>query len=133
MIDTAGALYRFFSSFGIPAFVENTVPDLPQRNGIRAPFAPPYITYELKEPEPLGKVSLAARVWYLDSGFAAVTAKVKEIKSRVVCAGQNGLRLPAGDGYLCLWPDAPFCQFQPPDEPKIKIAYLLFVMAAYKT
>ena len=42
MRDTAAALYTFFSSFGIPAYVEYNVPDN---------AALPYITYELRDPE----------------------------------------------------------------------------------
>ena len=123
MLDTAYTLYRFFSSFGLPAFVENNVPDVP---GL---YEPPYITYELREPEPGKQTSLVARVWYLEDGFENISKTVDEIKTAV---GQ-GLRLPSGDGILCIWLDEPFCQYQPPDEPKIKIAYLMFVLGAYKT
>ena len=51
MLDTAQALYRFFSSFGIPAFVENNVPDEMPVNGQLVQVQPPYITYQLREPE----------------------------------------------------------------------------------
>ena len=119
MIDTAGALYRFFSGFGLPAYVENNVPDIAEL---------PYITYELREPEPGERSSLTARVWYEDTGFQAITEKVDEIKAAI----GRGASLPVENGALWLWMDTPFCQFQPPDEPKMKIAYLLLIIGAYK-
>lgn len=129
MRDTAQALYSFFSSFGLPAFVENNVPDVPDDNGILEPFAPPYITYELREPEPGKQCSLVARVWYLDTGFDAITRKVDEIKDALM----NGYPMQTNNGAIWLWMDTNFCQFQPPDEPKIKIAYLMLVMGSYKS
>ena len=41
MINTARALYGFFSGFGLPAFVEYSVPEDAEL---------PYITYPQKEP-----------------------------------------------------------------------------------
>ena len=119
MKDTAAALYRFFSGFVIPAYAENNVPDN---------AALPYITYEVREPEPGERSSLTARVWYMDTGFAAITEKVDEIKAALM----GGASLPVEGGAVWLWMDTPFCQFQPPDEPKLKIAYLLLIIGAYK-
>lgn len=119
MKDTAVALKTFFSSFGLRAFVENNVPDN---------AATPYITYELREPEAGERSSLAARVWYIDTDFEAITEKVDEIKSALGC----GVSIHTDTGAIWLWPDNPFCQFQPPDEPKIKIAYLLLIIGSYK-
>lgn len=119
MLDTAAALYGFFSSFGIPAYVENNVPDV---------AVLPYITYELREPERGATCMLTARVWYQDTGFEAISRKVDEIKNAVA----EGASLPVENGAIWLWPDDNFCQFQPPDEPKLKIAYLMLVMGAFK-
>lgn len=119
MKDTAGALYRFFSGFDLPAYVENNVPDNAEL---------PYITYELREPEAGERSSLSARVWYMDTGFGAVADKVDQIKNAL----GRGVSIPTDTGAVWIWPDNPFCQFQPPDEPKIKIAYLLMIIGAYK-
>lgn len=119
MLDTAAALYTFFSSFGLPAYVENTVPD---------DAALPYITYELREPAPGERSSLTARVWYMDTSFQAITQKVDEIKAAI----GTGASLPVASGAVWIWPDDRFCQFQPPDEPKLKIAYLMLIIGAYK-
>ena len=119
MLDTAAALYTFFSSFGLPAYVENTVPDN---------AALPYITYQLREPAPGERSSLTARVWYLDTSLKAITQKVDEIKNAL----RNGASLPVETGAVWLWADNNFCQFQPPDEPNLKIAYLMLIIGAYK-
>ena len=127
MRDTAAALYQFFSSFGIPAFVENTVPD--ELPGVVEKVEPPYITYELREPEPGSKCSLVARVWYMDTSFDAIARKVDQIKDAL----REGVSIPTSDGAIWLWMDTNFCQFQPPSEPKEKIAYLMLVMGSYKS
>ena len=119
MRDTAAALYGFFSGFGIPAYVEETVPDN---------AALPYLTYELKEPEPGGNTSLKARVWYEGTGFGPIVDKVGQIKQAI---GQ-GVSLPVQTGAIWLWPDTNFCQFQPTDEPKLKVAYLSLILGGYK-
>ena len=119
MRDTAAALYSFFSSFQIPAYVENNVPDN---------AALPYITYELREPE-AGEISpFTARVWYMGNGFGEIVDKVDEIKQAI----GRGKSLHVDGGAVWIWQDAHFCQFQPPDEPKLKIAYLMLLIGAYK-
>lgn len=120
MMSTARTLYEFFSSFGIPAYVENNVPD---------DAALPYITYELVEPDSLSQASFTARVWYMDESFAAITAKVDEIKQAIGW----GRGFPVDGGVIWIWRDTNFCQFQPPDEPKIKIAYLSMIISCAVT
>ena len=124
MRDTAAALYGFFSGFGIPAYVKDNVPDLITVNGALVENTPPYITYELREPEPLGKTALAACVWYEETGIGNIADKVDEIKTAL----KNGVRLDAGDGCIVLYPDTNFCQMMHDDEPKMKYAYLMFQM-----
>ena len=114
-MDTARALYSFFSGFGIPAYVENTVPDGAEL---------PYITYELLKPDRLSQASFTARIWYRDTSFAAITAKADAIR-RVI---EGGHSIPTSDGALRIWPDNTFLQFQPPDEPELKIAYLMMIL-----
>ena len=119
MYDTADALYSFFSSFGLPAYVEYTVP-------VDAEL--PYITYELREPEPGEKSSLTARVWYIDTDYTAICSKVDQIKAAI----GRGVSISVDGGAVWLWPDTHFCQFQRADEPKLKIAYLMLIIGAYK-
>lgn len=118
MMKTARALYDFFTGFGIPAYVENNVPD---------DALLPYITYELAEPDPMEQASFTARVWYIDESFAAIISTVDAIKHAI----GNGYSIPVDGGVIWLWRDTNFCQFQPPDEPKLKIAYLSLIIGAY--
>jgi len=115
MTNTARALQAFFSSFGIPAYVENTVPD---------EAALPYITYELVRPDRLRQAAFRARIWYRDTSFVAITAKADAIRRTI----EGGYSIKTGDGALRIWPDDNFLQFQPPDEPELKIAYLSMII-----
>ena len=128
MLDTAIALQSFFSSFGLPAFPEHAVPDSLSVNNTETPVEPPYITYELREPEPGAKSSLTARVWYIDTDYTAICTKVDEIKAAI----GRGVSIHVDGGAVWLWRDTNFCQFQPADEPKLKIAYLMLIIGAYK-
>ena len=138
MLDTAIALHSFFSGFGVPAFVENCVPDelytesvdpvSGKTVGVTTPVDPPYITYELREPEPGERSSLKARVWDIDTDFEFVARKADEIKTAI----GRGISLPVPGGAVWLWLDTNFCQFQPTDEPKLKVAYLSLIIGAFK-
>lgn len=130
MLDTAVALQTFFSGFGLPAFPENAVPDAlyNPETGTEQSVEPPYITYELREPEPGAKSSLTARVWYIDTDYTAICTKVDEIKAAI----GRGVSISVNGGAVWLWMDDKFCQFQPADEPKLKIAYLMLIIGAYK-
>ena len=119
MTQTAIALYTFFSSFGIPAYVESTEPD-------NAPA--PYITYELAEPDWRGSHALHARVWYRDTSFTAITAKVDEIREAL----GEGVGVTTDSGMICLFADDDFCQFIPMEgDPTLKSAYLSLILQAY--
>lgn len=134
MLDTAVALKTFFSGFGIPAFQEDNVPetlyDPVKKTDVEV--ALPYITFELREPEPIGHTVLAANVWYDGTDYAQIAAKVDQIKAAVITDGQSGVVIEAGDGAIALWPETDFCQFVTQEDDKIKCAHLMFEMAAYK-
>ena len=128
MTNVAKALYGFFSGFGLPAFVENNVPDeMPDESGNMQPVKPPYITYQLIEPDSLSEASFYARVWYYDTSFEAISAKVDEIRRAI----GRGKSIPIDGGCVWIWRDNNFCQFQPSDEPALKIAYLQMILGAY--
>lgn len=115
MTNTARALYQFFSGFGIHAYVENNVPD---EAGL------PYITYELLRPDRLRQAPFHVRIWYRSTSFTAITAKADEIR-RII---EGGHSIQTNDGALRLWPDDNFIQFQPADEPELKVAYLSLIL-----
>lgn len=130
MLDTATALYTFFSSFGIPAFIQGNVPeelyDATTEKMVKVDL--PYITYELREPAAGENCHLMAHVWYRGTSCEAISRKVDEIKAAL---GQ-GVSIPVPGGAVHLWPENPFCQFHDSGEPDIKAAYLQFVMGGYK-
>ena len=87
MTQTATALYNFFSGFGIPAYIQDNIPD----NATM-----PYITYELIEPEPLATALFHADVWYRSTNIEGISAKVDEIRAAI----GNGVNLPTESGVI---------------------------------
>ena len=89
MINTAQALYQFWSSFGLPAYTVGTVP-------LEAQL--PYITYSLVETEPFQPLTHYAQVWYRTTSNSALLAKVDEIMAVL----KNGVKISCGGGYVAL-------------------------------
>ena len=118
-IDIAQALYSFFSSFGVPAYAEGSVPDNAQLD---------YWTYQLKEPEAGENCSLSARYWSNSTSFAKSVEMKNALKQRI----ERGYSIHTGNGAIWIWPDNPFYQNQPSDEPGLKISYFLLVLGGYK-
>lgn len=132
MYDTAKALYTFFSSFGLRAFVQGNVPEyiFDPDQGKEIPVELPYITYELREPAPGHECHLMAHIWYRDNSYEAITKKVDEVKAFI----GSGVSIHVDGGAVHLWPeDRNFVQFPPAEDPEIKDAFLQFVMGAYKS
>ena len=123
MKEVAKALYDFWSSFNIPAYPENNVPYT--ENGTIA-VDPPYITYRIVRPEWRTQVSTYARVWYKDTSLNDISEKVDEIESRV----GEGVMLQTDNGFILLFKDINFCQFEPTEDSRLKVAYLSLIEEA---
>ena len=123
MKDVAKALYDFWSSFGLPAYPENNVPY--SEDGVN-PVDPPYITYRITRPEWRTQVSTYARVWYKDTSYIAISNKVDQIESRI----GEGLMLSTDSGFILLFKDLNFCQFEPTEDSRLKVAYLSLIEEA---
>lgn len=116
MMATATALYSFWSSFGIPAYPEGYAPE----NAVE-----PYITYELKKPNWSELTVCTSRVWYRSKSYVDITEKIDEIGDRI----GEGVLIPCGDGFIQLFKDAEFVQFQPYEaDDSVKVAYLSMIM-----
>lgn len=116
------ALHQFWSSFGLTAYDENTVPD----NAL-AVNGGKYLTYNvatasLDEPTPL-----YANLWYKSSSWAEITVKANEISGAI---GRGGTIVPFDGGKIWICRGTPFSQRMPDDDDTIRRIYIN-VMAEY--
>ena len=117
MYKAAAALKTFFSSFGLPAYAEGSVPD---------DVTTPYITFSLSVPEWNTKSSMYAQVWDRTTSNAGIIRKADDI---VAAVGQ-GHRIPLdGDGYLVIWPESPLVQLM--TDGDFRSAYINLAINAY--
>lgn len=90
----AAALNRFFSSFGLTAYEENSVYDMDE------PPSMPYLTYSLStgafDPNQNGS-SLSVNLWYRSESWVPINAKTEEISKAI---GRGGTRLRCDGGYI---------------------------------
>lgn len=118
MTEIAKALYAFYSSFGIPAYTENSVP---------AEEKLLYITYTLPQSELFSAAVHQVRVWYYGTNNEAVNAKAGEIVSAI----GRGIKLRAGDGLVCIYPGAGALVQMQPSEETVRIAYINLQIRSY--
>ena len=121
-MDKSQALHSFWSSFGIPAYDENTVPD---------GAAMPYITYSVTETKLGDTALLTASVWYRGSSWADASQKVDEIARRLASNGFYSAKLD--HGRLWMVQGSPFAQrLSDPNDDMIR-RYYINVTAEYLT
>lgn len=118
MINTAQALYEFWSGFDLPAYTVDTIPDDAEI---------PYITYSLTETEPLEAASHYAQVWYRSTSNLALLQKVDEI----IRAVGDGVKIDCQGGYVVLRPSGPFVQLMVDQDPANRYAYFNFQINCY--
>ena len=94
----AAAIYRFWNSFGLTAYEENSVPD-------DADF--PYITYQLVTDSFCREAMSTASIWYRSEGWTAINAKTEEISQTI---GRGGKVVPCDGGAIWLKRGQPFAQ-----------------------
>lgn len=95
------ALHQFWSSFGLKAYDEMTVP-----TGDDAP-ALPYITYEVVTDNLNHPVSISGSVWYRSTSWTEVTQKAEQIAEAI---GYGHLIIKIDGGYMYLTRGTPFAQ-----------------------
>ena len=113
------ALYQFFSSFGIPAYVSTSV--LNEEGEADVVF--PYLTYtpvfDAWGGEP---VSLTVNLWYYTESEAVPNAKAEEISQAI---GMGGTNILCDGGYIKLTRGSPWCQSLSDEvSPLIKRRYI---------
>ena len=117
MTDIGTALYNFWNSFGIPAYVEETVPD---ENPDGTPVTMPYITYRLAKPDWTAPISTYAKIWYRSTSFGGILAMTDIIEKEI----GPGAVIPFDNGAIWLYREPQFAQFVPDDDPDVKCMYL---------
>lgn len=113
-MDKAQAIHKLWSSFELPAYDEQTVP---QDAKI------PYITYRVASDSIGNVVNLNASIWYRSTSWAEVTAKLREIEKAI---GKNGYRIyQIDEGYVWFTKGTPFAQrMSDPEDDMIRRIYL---------
>ena len=94
----AAAIYQFWSSFGLTAYEESTVPE-------DATF--PYITYQLVTDSFDREIPLTASLWYRGESWTAINAKTEEISKKI---SRGGKIIPCDGGAIWLKRGQPFAQ-----------------------
>lgn len=116
MINTAKTLKTFFSSFGIPAYTLESVPETVEL---------PYITYPLTEPEWSEQASFYCQVWYPKKRLAELLAKADQITAAI----GTGKRFEQDGGIMVLYPSTPLTQILTDDYSQS--AYINLSINAY--
>lgn len=102
------ALVAFYSSFGIPAYEENSI------YAVDAAPEFPYLTYELAlDNYESGEIALSLSLWYNEYNWGALEDKTAEIAESI---GEGGKFISLGNGeYIWIKRRSPFAQ--PADSP----------------
>jgi len=113
-MDKAQAIHKLWSSFELPAYDEQTVPQDAKM---------PYITYRVASDSIGNVVNLNASIWYRSTSWAEVTAKLREIEKAI---GKNGYRIyQIDEGYVWFTKGTPFAQrMSDPEDDMIRRIYL---------
>ena len=110
-MDKAQAIHSFWSSFELPAYEENTVPE---------DAVMPYITYNVSEGEIDNYVGLYGSVWYYGTSWEQAEAKAKRIKLYVV--RMNPIKID--EGYLHISLGTPASQHLQDEDDMVRRIYI---------
>lgn len=115
-MDKAQAIHGFWSSFGLTAYDESTVP-----TGEDAPDFP-YITYSVSTDSIGNDISLNGSLWYRSTSWAAISKKAEEIERYLYEYSQP---IKIDGGYLWLKRGSPFAQrMSDPNDDMIRRVYI---------
>lgn len=95
-MNKAQALTSFWSSFGLPAYDENSVPQDAKM---------PYITFSVGTASLDEDVSLTASLWWYSNSWQAISLKADEISSTI---GIGGKVIKLDHGYMWIKRGTPF-------------------------
>lgn len=110
------ALHSFWSSFGLTAYEENSVP-----SGENKPDLP-YITYSVSTDSFGNDVALSANLWYRGTSWSAVNSKTSEVSKKITA---DGILLKCDEGCIWIKRGTPFAQdMSDPMDDLIKRKYI---------
>ena len=116
MLNTAMTLKTFFSSFDIPAYTLDSVPENVEL---------PYITYPLVEPELSEQANFYCQVWYRKNNLGALLTKADQIMAAI----GTEKKIPMTGGYLVIYPSTP--QMQTLTDEYSQSVYINLAINAY--
>ena len=117
----AAAIYQFWSSFGLTAYEENTVP---------TDAAFPYITYQLVTESFDREIPLTASLWYRSESWTGINAKTEEISQTI---SRGGKIIPCDGGVIWLKRGQPFAQSMGDESDDLIKRKYLNITAEYMT
>ena len=117
----AAAIYKFWNSFGLTAYEENSVPD-------EAAF--PYITYQLVTDSFDREIPLAASIWHRSESWTAINAKTEEISQKI---SRGGKIISCDGGAIWLKRGQPFAQSMGDESDDLIKRKYLNITAEYLT
>lgn len=116
----AAVLQTFWSSFGLDAYEENSVPtddDAPDF---------PYIIYESASDSMGNDIALSASLWYRSSSWVGINAKAEEIGSTI---GRGGITMRCDGGFVWIKRGTPFAQnMGDPEDDMIRRKYINIIV-----
>ena len=118
MTSVASALKTFASGFGIPAYMNGTIPD---------PVELPYISFPLVEPEWNAKASFYMQVWDRSTSNERLMSYVDAITGEI----GTGIVISLEEGYVVIYPESPVVQFLVDGD--FRSAYINLTINAYHT
>lgn len=115
------ALHQFWSSFGVPAYSVETVPD---------GAVMPYITYEVATDSIGNTVPMLASIWSRSYSWEEVTALANDVAAHIVYMTPPTIEL--NEGRLYITKGSPFAQRVADDDDAIR-RIVLSIDAEYMT
>lgn len=122
-MDKFQALQSFWSSYGLSAYDENTVPTAENTPAF------PYITYDAVVSNLGYPVAMNASLWDYGTSWSRITTKMTEIQSDL---GRGGRIVPCDDGAIWIKQGSPFAQRMSDDNDMIR-RILMNIEAEYLT
>ena len=110
ILDKAQAIHNFWSSFGLRAYDENTLPTNMQF---------PYITYNVATDSIDYNVEMTGNLWYKDNSWSEISQKAEEIAMAVECTDKRIAKID--NGYVWFKKGTPFTQrMNDPNDTQIR-------------